>query len=139
MKVEIFSPKTPLPEHREALIEALDAYNDQHFPDPVQEVAMLVKEPDSCKIIGGLWGSIYWKWLFIEQFVVPPSHRGQGLGTNLLRQAENIALQRGCIGVWLLTFSFQAPLFYRKRGYSEFGQIADYPPGQNCFFFYKIL
>lgn len=139
MKVEIFSPKMPLPEHREALAEVLDAYNGQHFPDPMQTVAMLIKEPDSRKIVGGLWGSLYWKWLFIEQFVIPPLYRGQGLGTSLLQQAENIALQRGCMGVWLFTFSFQAPQFYRKRGYSEFSQIADYPPGERCLYFCKTL
>lgn len=139
MQLEIVTPDIPLPEHREALLELLDAYNDQHFPDPVQTIALLIKDLDNGKIIGGLWGVTYWNWLFVDQFVVPESCRGQGLGTRLLRQAEDIARQRGCIGVWLYTFSFQAPHFYKQRGYAEFGQISDYPPGQACFYFSKRL
>lgn len=136
---KIFSPEEPLPEHREALVRILDAYNDKYFPDPAQNLALLVKDPDDDRIIGGLWGVSYWRWLFIDQFVVPESYRGQGLGKKLLLQAEETARQRGCRGVWLFTFSFQAPEFYQKMGYVQFGRINDYPPEQNCTYFRKFL
>jgi hypothetical protein len=43
------------------------------------------------------------------------------------------------VGVWLDTFDFQAPEFYRQHGYVEFGHIDDYPPGHKRYFFQKRL
>jgi ribosomal protein S18 acetylase RimI-like enzyme len=53
--------------------------------------------------------------------------------------AEEVAQKKHCIGIWLETFSFQAPGFYRKLGYSEFGRLADYPPGHTRFYYQKSL
>jgi GNAT superfamily N-acetyltransferase len=141
MVPEIITPHRPLPEHREAISRLLDAYNDQQsgIPDPVAPLALLLREPGSEAIIGGLWGVSYWRWLFVDLLFVPEAHRGQGLGTALLKQAEAKARERNCIGVWLLSFSLQAPRFYIRHGYQPFGSIQDYPPGHSCTYFVKRL
>jgi GNAT superfamily N-acetyltransferase len=141
MTPEIVAPDNPLPEHREAITRLLDAYNDAHsgLPDQVSPLALLLREPGSDAIIGGLWGVSYWRWLFVDQLIVPEAHRGLGLGTALLEQAEDKARQRGCIGLWLLSCSFQAPRFYIRRGYQRFGSIEDYPPGHRCTYLAKWL
>jgi GNAT superfamily N-acetyltransferase len=141
MKPDIAVPDRPLPEHRETIFRLLDLYNDERslYPDPVAPLAILLKEPGTDTVIGGLWAVSYWKWLFVDQLFVPESCRGQGLGTDLLRRAEAHALQRGCIGVWLLSFSFQAPGFYLRHGYTAFGAIEEYPPGHRCTYFSKRL
>jgi hypothetical protein len=41
--------------------------------------------------------------------------------------------------VWLDSFSFQAPGFYRRLGYAEFGVVEDYPPGHTRHFLKKRL
>jgi len=46
--------------------------------------------------------------------------RGQGIGERLMPMAEEVAQKKHCTGIWLETFSFQAPGFYQKLGYSEF-------------------
>ena len=57
-------------------------------------------------------------------------HRGAGLGSQLLAQAERVARdERGCASVRLETWDFQAPEFYRKQGYDVVCVIPDYPPG----------
>jgi GNAT superfamily N-acetyltransferase len=141
MSVEVVMPETPLPEHRETIFRLLDASNDERsgLSDPVQPLALLLREPGSEVVLGGLWGVSYWQWLFVDLVFVPEALRGQGMGSELLRRAETIAHERNCIGVWLLSFSFQAPAFYRRRGYEAFGHIADYPPGHGCTYLMKRL
>jgi hypothetical protein len=44
-------------------------------------------------------------------------------------KAEAIVRERGCIGAYVDNFSFQAPDFYRSRGYQEFGRNDGLPAG----------
>ena len=77
--------------------------------------------------------------MFVELLFVPETLRGQGFGEKLMRQAEDLAREAGCTGIWLDTFSFQAPDFYKRLGYTEFGTLADYPPGFTRHYLHKPL
>ena len=88
-------------------------------------------------LIGGLYGRTSWRRLTVELLFVPEKLRGQGMGTKLLAQAEEEAKKRGCIGVWLETFSPDAHRFYLRQGFKTFGEIADYPPGNTRYFVTK--
>ena len=87
--------------------------------------------------IGGLWGRSAYEWLFVELLFVPEHLRGSGVGNSLMRQAEKIAQQRGCTGVWLDTFAFQALEFYKKLGYTVFGELKDHPLGISQYWLQK--
>lgn len=127
-------------QEREAILKPLRAYNLSHTGDMAFEtVGILLRDPVTEEVIGGLYGKISYGWLFIELLSVPDQLRTQGTGSRLMRTAEDLARQRGCTGIWLDTFSFQAPGFYRKLGFTEFGHIADYPPGHQRHFFQKRL
>lgn len=89
--------------------------------------------------LGGLTGYTLYGWLFVRLFHLPPALRGTGLGTRLLTAAEAEARARGCVGVWLDTFAFQAPAFYRRLGYVAFGTLPDMPPGHARHFLMKRL
>jgi GNAT superfamily N-acetyltransferase len=91
------------------------------------------------KVLGGLSGHTAWRWLYIQLFWLPESLRGAGLGREILARAEAEAKARGCTAVWLDSFTFQAPGFYQKLGYSVFGVLEDYPPGQRRVFLTKQL
>jgi GNAT superfamily N-acetyltransferase len=119
----------PGPDHRAAIMAPLERFNDVRIGGgtwPDAALALAIRAPDG-GIQGGLWGHSYYHWLFIDLLVVPDHLRGQGMGTDLLRRAEAEAAARGCVGVWLDTFGFQAPDFYPRHGYTVFGEIADYP------------
>ncbi|QXQ16991.1 GNAT family N-acetyltransferase [Pseudomonas tolaasii] len=127
-------------QEREAILKPLLAYNRSHTGElPYETVGILLRDPDSQEVVGGLYGKISYKWMFVELLSIPDSMRTQGTGTRLMRTAENLAREKGCTGIWLDTFSFQAPGFYRKLGFSEVGHIADYPPGHQRYFFQKRL
>ena len=103
------------------------------------ELMIRLKHPDTGALIGGLYAERYYGWLIVRYLAVPSELRGQGLGTRLLGMAEDHAREHSCIGMWLDTFSFQAPAFYRRHGFESFGEIDTYPPGHRRCFFEKRL
>ncbi|TPG78314.1 GNAT family N-acetyltransferase [Pseudomonas arsenicoxydans] len=139
MTLRIEKSQNPTDEEREAILTPLRAYNAaQAGPGNPQPLALLVRD-DKGEILGGLYGRFFYQWLFIELLSVPEQARGQGLGSKLMQMAEDLAREKECVGIWLDTFDFQAPEFYKRLGYSELGQIADYPPGHKRHFFQKRL
>jgi predicted N-acetyltransferase YhbS len=94
---------------------------------------------DNGRIVGGLIGDAVVNWLYIGSLAVAPELRGQGFGRRLMDEVERVARSRGYTGIWLNTFTFQAPDFYRKLGYEEFGRLDSYPEGHSRFFFVKYL
>jgi GNAT superfamily N-acetyltransferase len=139
MTLRIERSQNPTDEEREAILTPLRAYNAAKAgPSNSQPLALLVRD-DASDILGGLYGRFFYQWLFIDLLFVPEQARGQGMGSKLMQMAEDLAREKECVGIWLNTFDFQAPEFYKRLGYSELGQIADYPPGHKQYFFQKHL
>ncbi|MBV7699659.1 N-acetyltransferase [Streptomyces sp. TRM70350] len=91
-------------------------------------------------LAGGLVGHTWTTWLHVTYLWVDQRHRGTGLGSFLLAEAERIArVERGCAAARLETWDFQAPGFYRKQGYEVVCAIPDYPPGITEFTLTKRL
>ena len=80
-------------------------------------------------LAAGLSGWTWGRCGYVDVLWVAPEHRGQGLGTRLMDAAEAEASARGCTRMVLSTHTFQAPDFYRRRGYVETGRTPDYPEG----------
>lgn len=76
-------------------------------------------------------------WMFVDSLWVSKAVRGAGVGMKLMDKAEAVARQRGCVGAYVDTFSFQAPGFYQTRGYEEFGRIDGFPVGHACIWLRK--
>ncbi len=91
------------------------------------------------EIVGGLTGSAWMDWLYIELFWIADKYRGKGYGKSLLAKAEAEARKHGVQNVFLNTFSFQAPGFYKKLGYKEFGRLKDFPIGHTRHWMKKAL
>jgi GNAT superfamily N-acetyltransferase len=124
---------------QQAIADLLYEYNRQNAqPANFKPLALLVKAPDG-STLGGLWGNSAYEWLFVEFLFVPEPLRGTGLGRSLMLKAEQIAKDRGCLGVWLDTFAFQARAFYEKLGYTVFGELKDHPRGISQYWLQKRL
>ncbi len=64
---------------------------------------------------------------------------GYGFGRQLLAMTEPKARERGANYAYLDIFCFQAPSFYKKAGYKEFGRLEDFLTGYTRFFRTKAL
>ncbi|WP_085648285.1 MULTISPECIES: GNAT family N-acetyltransferase [unclassified Pseudomonas] len=139
MTLRIELSQAPTEEQRAAILAPLRAYNiAKAGPSLYEPVALLVRD-DNDAILGGLYGHTFYRWLFIELLAVPEQGRGQGIGSKLMNMVEEFAREKDCVGIWLDTFDFQAPGFYKKLGYTECGEIVDYPLGHKRHFFQKRL
>lgn len=115
----------------------LIGYVEKHVgPSTYRELVITLNDSNG-QMVGGLHGQSNWQWLFVQRIFVSEEHRYKGIGSQLMKAAENEARRRSCVGVWLDTFSFQSPDFYKKLGYQQFGTIPDYPWGHNRQFFFK--
>ncbi|MBS0411987.1 MAG: GNAT family N-acetyltransferase [Proteobacteria bacterium] len=101
--------------------------------------ANFVLRSERGEVMGGLLGFIWGGWLQVDSLWVSDAVRGQGFGQGLLSAAETYARERGCQGVFLDTYSFQARPFYERQGYEVFGTLPDCPPGHERHFLRKRL
>jgi GNAT superfamily N-acetyltransferase len=104
----------------------------------VNSVTLLVRDAGGA-IQGGVLGYVWGEWLHITEFWLADACRGHGLGSRLLERAELEASRVGARGVFLSTFDFQAPEFYKRRGYEVYGALTGYPPGHTEYHLRKML
>jgi len=86
-------------------------------------------------VSGFTWGGC----CYVAYLWVAPELRGNGVGSELLSIAEQLARSKGCRLMVLSSHSFQAPGFYTRKGYEQVAQIVDYPVGHSDFFLAKRL
>ena len=114
-------------------------YNKEQAGDNnFQRFCYVLKDSDE-EVVGGVLGEVYWDWLYIDLLWVKDELRGRGHGHRLLTRAEDEAREQGAKNAYLDTFSFQAPDFYKDHGYQVFGELQDFPPGYQRYFYTKQL
>jgi GNAT superfamily N-acetyltransferase len=87
----------PPPEAYEKMLASLVKFNEAAVGNATaRTLAVLLKDPKTDEVIGGLWAWSLWGSLYIGMVFVPEPLRGTGIGTSLLRQAEQEAMRRGC-------------------------------------------
>jgi len=102
-------------------------------------LAVLLLDPSTGAVTGGLWGNTRWGCLCIDSLYVPEALRHDGLGSQLVRMAEEEAIERGCHCCCLDTYAFQAKSFYEKLGYVVFGTLEGPAPVYPRYFLQKPL
>lgn len=109
------------------------------FCNKAEIIPVLFTVQQQGKLAGGLVGRIAWGWMHLEILWLDSELRGLGIAKSLLSQAEELAIEKGCTGIHLDTFSFQAPDFYTSIGYTVFGKIDNYPDNHCRYFMQKKL
>ncbi|MFZ1946992.1 MAG: GNAT family N-acetyltransferase [bacterium] len=137
MRVEI--GEAPSPADLSAIRAGITEYNCAHtVPDEYRPLTVLARDGTGV-LGGGLIGETFWQWLHISVLWVDEAFRCQGIGSRLLSVAEEQSASRGCRAAFVDTLSFQAPAFYTKHGYIEWGRINGLPPGHSRIFYKKGL
>jgi GNAT superfamily N-acetyltransferase len=104
-----------------------------------QILDVLVRDPETGEIVGGLLGHSSLGLLFLDLIYLPEHLRGARIGSRIIALAEAEARRRGCSAAFVYTVTFQAPGFYERHGYRRFGEIACPPAGATRIFFSKAL
>ena len=107
--------------------DLIRSYNRSKREVAESEPLNLYAEDEHGEIMAGLVAETFGNWLEIEYLFVKEDLRGQGIGSQLLQQAESEAKKRNCRFAFVNTYQFQAPVFYQKQGYKEVFILKDYP------------
>jgi GNAT superfamily N-acetyltransferase len=129
----------PDPRLESVLEDGLAAYNFEKVGRrDWRALAVTANDPESSELVGGLLGRTSLGLFFLDLFYLPERMRGGGIGSAMMRMAEMEAARRGCRAATLVTVNFQAPEFYARHGWEEFGRI-DSAPGVARIFMRKNL
>lgn len=128
---------SPGPGTFEAIYAALEASSLAQIGPARPRLLVIPIRDDAGSVAGGLWGYTLFEWLHVQMLFVPEALRRMGVGAALMALAEAEARARGCRGVHVDTFSFQAPPFYQSIGFTLFGRLDDCPPGHDRLYFHK--
>lgn len=125
---------------RAVIMDGLRAYNETKAAgSDGRALAILVRDPETMMVAGGLLGRTYLGLLTVERFFLPEGLRRNRLGSRILGMAEKEARHRGCTRAVLSTLHFQAPGFYLKQGWEVAAEIDCQPPGHKRFYMTKKL
>jgi GNAT superfamily N-acetyltransferase len=130
--------RSPAPADERVVSDGLRAFNDPFIGPPDETpLAVFVRDPTG-RVVGGLLGHTKWRWCYVAKLWLPAELRGSGWGARVLAAAEAEAWARGCLGVYLDTFEYQALPFYRRQGYELVGTLDGFPPGYKQYHVRKL-
>lgn len=89
--------------------------------------------------VGAVAGFTWGGYCELRQLWVDEDHRGNGVGQSLIAKAIEEARARGCSAIYLATYSFQAPDFYRRFGFEALAVIENRPVGHSDFIMRLML
>jgi ribosomal protein S18 acetylase RimI-like enzyme len=125
----------------EALLEKVVSITPNDCPEVdrrVKNFGIFDYDPPK-NLRAGIYVYLHPGWAYIDLLWVSEGLRGQGVGTKLMKQAENEAQERGCHSAYLWPQDFEAPGFYEKLGYKRYVTFENFIPGHQRIGFMKRL
>jgi GNAT superfamily N-acetyltransferase len=136
---EMIVDRSPRPADLRFLEEQLNGYNVRSTSVPYGGWIAVFYRDQTSTIVAGVSAWMWGNCLEITYLWVREDLRGKGYGRRLLAAVEREGLARDCRLALLNTFSFQAPAFYHKLGYSTFGTVDEYLDGCTRYYLRKTL
>ena len=135
----VASSGEPNPEDKKVLVEGMLSHHAKKGHPRKSEVFSIFMKDQNNKVLGGVIVSFLWNGMEIQSLWVDESQRKQGWGQKLMEAVEAEAIKRGCTLAYTNTFSWQAPDFYSKLGYTLYGKLEGFPEGNSLSYFCKKL
>jgi ribosomal protein S18 acetylase RimI-like enzyme len=135
--VKIIDPTNE--EERNFLFERLMEFNLPYLGKNQERKVVLGVDDEADQRIAGLAATITYDTMYIERLWVDENVRSSGIGRKLMLQAERIAKHSGCRMIHLFTYDFQAPDFYERLGFEQWGVLEGFPNGHRQLHYRKLL
>lgn len=137
MKIEVLeNPEQALIDY---LDKKIDDFNWANWEVSKRLPLAVQIKNDQGIIIAGAAARSFGDWLLLDTLWVSDELRGQNIGSELLKEIEDVGRERGCIRCLLDTLSFQAMPFYEKHGYKTQWTQQGYPKTGCKYFMVKEL
>ncbi|MBX2849355.1 MAG: GNAT family N-acetyltransferase [Acidiferrobacterales bacterium] len=135
--IEISSNATS--EEIELVGNELDNFNAQSSSIAEVKALQVIAKANEFEVVGGAIGRTWGECCELLKIWVTPESRSKGIGNLIMDAFESEAKKRGCKLVYLDTFSFQAPRFYKLRGYREMLRTSGFTNNAEKLHFQKSL
>ncbi|GAB3239083.1 GNAT family N-acetyltransferase [Kineosporia babensis] len=113
----------------ERIDQELAVFNREATGEHNEQELSVRAEDENGDLVAGLTGATWGRICEIAMLWVRADRRTEGWGSRLLQAAEKEAVARGCTRIVLSSFTFQAPDFYRRHGYTETARTEGFPAG----------
>ena len=131
--------EAPLPPETEIIDAGLDRYNREAADlDAVRNFACFARAK-SGEVVGGAIARCWGRCCELLHIWVAEEQRSKGIGRRLVGQVEEYAHSHEASIVYLDTFSFQAPEFYRSLGYQVVCEFEGFPDGMKKYIMRKVI
>jgi hypothetical protein len=104
-----------------------------------RRLAVFVRDPQTGKVVGGLYGRSACGLVDVDGLLRPEDSRRARIGSRVLAMAEEEGRRRGGTRIALTTLSVQAPGFDKKQGDDVAATIDCDPPGLTRYSMMKKL
>ena len=138
-KTRVVAERKNAPKVARLLWRGLNRFNQETAGPFHYSRIVLTARGKSGRVVGGVILQSYWTETYVELLWLSERARRQGLGRELIEEAERRARRRGSRLMHLSTYSFQAPGFYQKLGFRCCGTISGSPKGASRYFYVKRL
>lgn len=132
-----YSFETSPTEKDDAIIrDGINDFNNALHNDPVSHHSIFAKL--NGEIIGGALIYQHIDAIYIDSLWVNEKCRHLGVGSTLLKKAEQNALEKGILKQVICTFHKHNTLYYKKRGFELIATVPKYIHGMDKYYLRKI-
>ncbi len=138
LKFEVTTGEPKPEDFKELSTGLLSHHASQGDPRTWQKYCIFLKDTNG-KAHAGIIVTFLWNCIHIDSLWVDESLRGQDFGSKLMKIAEDEAVKRSCTIAYTDTFTWQAPEFYEKLGYTLYGKLDGFPEGSFLSYYSKKI
>jgi GNAT superfamily N-acetyltransferase len=101
----------------------------EHLKEKRNDFVITLTDKEDDDLIAFTRGYSIWNWLYVRTVWVQDVFRSEGIGSEMLKEIQELARARKCVGIHLNTWNKENLAFYEKNGFHCHGTLEDFPVG----------